>query len=298
MRTSAGHAPPPLPYQLDGLSRSETPARVALPFAFDTIAPVGCETSVGSQIISGNFPAWLRWAALAWLLVWVPAYWHTWGASNFLELCDIAVILTCLGLWTGSRLLISSQAVSSLVVDVVWILDASWRFLTGALFARRDGVFLRRPLSAVGPAIISLPRPDAAAAAVVASPRRLRSPGARVAIPDCRSRVYCLSIHQPRKEYEFRVRGPVLPSRVGAPADPRGGQRPVSGDRGLPPNSFGFEKIVPTTGGPLKHFADLVVSFRSEWRADQFPAAGISCRGGCARGQALSPYSSCDGGVS
>jgi hypothetical protein len=86
---------------------------------------------VGSQIISGNFPAWLRWAALAWLLVWVPAYWHTWGASNFLELCDIAVILTCLGLWTGSPLLISSQAVSSLVVDLVWILDASWRFLTG-----------------------------------------------------------------------------------------------------------------------------------------------------------------------
>ena len=80
---------------------------------------------------SDNFPAWLRWAALGWLLVWVPAYWHTWGASNFLQLCDLAVILTCLGLWTNSRLLISSQAVSSLVVDLIWMLDASWRFLTG-----------------------------------------------------------------------------------------------------------------------------------------------------------------------
>jgi hypothetical protein len=54
-----------------------------------------------------------------------------WGASNFLQLCDIAVILTCLGLWTNSRLLISSQAVSSLVVDLVWTIDASWRLATG-----------------------------------------------------------------------------------------------------------------------------------------------------------------------
>src|ERR1022692_5340502 len=52
---------------------------------------------------------WLRWAALAWLVIWFPAYWHTWGAANFLYLCDIAVILTCLGVWTNSALLISSQ---------------------------------------------------------------------------------------------------------------------------------------------------------------------------------------------
>ena len=78
-----------------------------------------------------KFPNLLRWASLAWLLVWVPAYSRTWGVSNFLQLCDIAVLLTCVGFWTNNRLLISSQAVSSLLVDLVWTLDASWRLLLG-----------------------------------------------------------------------------------------------------------------------------------------------------------------------
>lgn len=77
------------------------------------------------------FPAWVRWGALLWLAVWIPAYWRTWGLSNFAHLCDIAVILTCLGLWSSSALLLSSQAVSSLVVDLVWSLDVAWRWLAG-----------------------------------------------------------------------------------------------------------------------------------------------------------------------
>jgi hypothetical protein len=76
-------------------------------------------------------PAWLRWAALVWLAIWIPAYWCTWGAANFVHLCDIAVILTCVGVWTESALLISSQAVSSLVVDAAWILDAGSRLVRG-----------------------------------------------------------------------------------------------------------------------------------------------------------------------
>jgi hypothetical protein len=69
--------------------------------------------------------------AIFWLLLWIPTYWHTWGASNFVQLCDIAVILTCAGIWSNSRLLISSQAVSSLLVDLAWAVDAAWRLLLG-----------------------------------------------------------------------------------------------------------------------------------------------------------------------
>jgi hypothetical protein len=76
-------------------------------------------------------PAWLRWSALVWLVIWVPAYWYTWGAANFLHLCDVAVALTCMGLWTNNSLLLSSQAVSSLLIDTAWASDAGWRFLTG-----------------------------------------------------------------------------------------------------------------------------------------------------------------------
>ena len=80
---------------------------------------------------SKSFPTWIRWTALGWLLIWIPAYWHTWGAANFLHLCDVAVVLTCLGLWSNSPLLLSSQAVSSLLIDTTWVVDAAARFLTG-----------------------------------------------------------------------------------------------------------------------------------------------------------------------
>jgi hypothetical protein len=78
-----------------------------------------------------HFPTWIRWSALIWLFFWVSTYWHTWGAANFLHLCDVAVMLTCLGLWTNNSLLLSSQAVSSLLIDTVWALDAAWRFFAG-----------------------------------------------------------------------------------------------------------------------------------------------------------------------
>jgi hypothetical protein len=73
----------------------------------------------------------LRWIALFWLLAWTPAYAHGYGWANFLNLCDLAVILTCVGLWLGSPLLLSTQAISSLVVLVVWDLDVAWRAITG-----------------------------------------------------------------------------------------------------------------------------------------------------------------------
>lgn len=87
-------------------------------------------------------PRWLRWVALLWLLVWFPIYWRTWGWRNFLQLCDVAVILTFLGLWTNSGLLISSQAVSSLLVDVSWVLDVGWRMFLGRhLFGGTEYMF-------------------------------------------------------------------------------------------------------------------------------------------------------------
>lgn len=70
-----------------------------------------------------------RWVALAWLAIWVPAYWVTWGPQNFLLFCDLAVFLTCAGLWWGNSLLLSSQAVA-VAFNLVWILDLGW----GAVF--------------------------------------------------------------------------------------------------------------------------------------------------------------------
>lgn len=81
--------------------------------------------------MSHPFPGWLRAAALAWLVLFVAVYWRVYGPANLLHLCDVAVIVTCVGIWLGNRLLLSSQAVSSLVVDITWNLDVFWRLLLG-----------------------------------------------------------------------------------------------------------------------------------------------------------------------
>lgn len=80
------------------------------------------------------FPV-LRWFALAWMLVWLPAYVRVWGWANLVHWCDAAVILTCAGLWWGSPLLLSSQAVSALLAGVLWTLNIGWRLVSGRFFA-------------------------------------------------------------------------------------------------------------------------------------------------------------------
>jgi hypothetical protein len=76
------------------------------------------------------FPA-LRWAALAFVLVLVPAYAVAYGPANFLFLCNLSVFLTAIGLWTGSRLLLSSQAVGLLAIATAWTVDLALRLLLG-----------------------------------------------------------------------------------------------------------------------------------------------------------------------
>ncbi len=80
--------------------------------------------------MSHPFPS-LRWAALAWLAVWVPTYAVFYGFGNFVHLCDVAVLLTCVGLWRGSALLLSMPALTSVLIDLTWDLDLGWRLVTG-----------------------------------------------------------------------------------------------------------------------------------------------------------------------
>jgi hypothetical protein len=46
------------------------------------------------------------------------------------------VILTWVGFWLGSPLLLSSQAVSALFAGALWSLNLGWRMTTGRFFAR------------------------------------------------------------------------------------------------------------------------------------------------------------------
>jgi hypothetical protein len=79
---------------------------------------------------SSTFPV-LRWFALLWMLIWLPAYFRVWGWANLLHLCDVAVILSFAGIWLRNSLLLSSQAVGALAAGVLWVLDVGWRLATG-----------------------------------------------------------------------------------------------------------------------------------------------------------------------
>src|SRR5260370_8896310 len=52
----------------------------------------------------------VRWAALLWLLAWLPLYIWAWGWQNMLHICDVGLIVACFGLWFRQPLLISSQS--------------------------------------------------------------------------------------------------------------------------------------------------------------------------------------------
>jgi len=71
-------------------------------------------------------PLWVKIAVTVWVAAWFPIYGVYYGWANFIHLSDIAIALTAIGLWTSSRLLISSQAVSVLLGETLWIVDVLW----------------------------------------------------------------------------------------------------------------------------------------------------------------------------
>jgi hypothetical protein len=90
---------------------------------------------------TGRIPLWVRLAYSAFVVVLVPSYWMTYGAANFLQICDVAAGVTLVGLWMESPLLLSMQAVAILVPQSVWVLDFAARLLGHRGFGLTDYMF-------------------------------------------------------------------------------------------------------------------------------------------------------------
>jgi hypothetical protein len=97
-----------------------------------------------------RIPLSLKLAYTAFVAVLVPCYWRYWGPQNFLNFCDIAVLLTLVGIWRESALLISMQALAVIVVQTLWLVDfaghfAGWHMMgmTDYMFDQRTSPFLR-----------------------------------------------------------------------------------------------------------------------------------------------------------
>jgi hypothetical protein len=107
-----------------------------------------------SQPYQGNqlnlLPLWLKLAYSAFMAVLLPVYWYYYGPTNFLYACDLALILTLLGVWTESSLLVSMCLVGIGAIQALWVVDylgnlvgAHITGVTDYMFESQHSPFLR-----------------------------------------------------------------------------------------------------------------------------------------------------------
>ena len=70
-----------------------------------------------------RIPLWLKLAYSAFMAVLVPVYLYYYGPTNFLYFCDVALIISLVGIWLESPLLISMCAVGIMIPQALWVID-------------------------------------------------------------------------------------------------------------------------------------------------------------------------------
>lgn len=97
-----------------------------------------------------RIPLWLKVAYTAFLAVMIPVYWFYYGPTNFLYFCDVALLLTLIGIWKENALLVSLPAVGILLPQMLWCADflaelfgGKLTGMTGYMFDEKRSLFLR-----------------------------------------------------------------------------------------------------------------------------------------------------------
>jgi hypothetical protein len=88
-----------------------------------------------------RLPLWLKLAYTGFLAVLIPVYWVNYGPTNFLYFCDVALLLTLIGIWRESPLLISLPAVGILLPQALWCADFAVNLFGGHLAGMTDYMF-------------------------------------------------------------------------------------------------------------------------------------------------------------
>ena len=99
----------------------------------------------------GIIPVWLKLSYAIFVCVLVPIYWRHHGPANFLWFSDIALVVTLIAAWLESSLLASMQAVSVVLLELVWTIDFLARLIfmvevtaiTQYMFKREIPLFVR-----------------------------------------------------------------------------------------------------------------------------------------------------------
>jgi hypothetical protein len=85
---------------------------------------------------SARIPLWVKLAYSGFMLVLVPYYWMTYGPTNFLYFCDVALFMALVAVWTERSLWASAPAVGIMIPQTLWIVD----FLCGLVAKPPIGV--------------------------------------------------------------------------------------------------------------------------------------------------------------
>src|ERR1700748_2996956 len=90
----------------------------------------------GMTMPGTRLPLWLKLVYTAFMAVLIPVYWYYYGPTNFLYFCDVTLIISLVGIWLESPLLISMCAVGILIPQAVWVVD----FVAGAVGFKLTGM--------------------------------------------------------------------------------------------------------------------------------------------------------------
>ena len=96
------------------------------PISVPAASPLTAGELIGDQ---HKIPLAAKISVTIFLAVLVPIYWHAYGPTNFLWFCDSALILTAVGMWLESSLLISMCSVGILIPQCLWLVDFGSRLL-------------------------------------------------------------------------------------------------------------------------------------------------------------------------
>ena len=78
---------------------------------------------VASVDSGGRIPLWVKLSYTGFLGVLVPFYLATYGPTNFLYFCDVALLMTLVALWREDSLWASMPAVGILMPQALWMAD-------------------------------------------------------------------------------------------------------------------------------------------------------------------------------
>jgi hypothetical protein len=89
-----------------------------------------------------RIPLWVKLAYTAFMVVLVPFYLRNYGPTNFLYFCDVALIITLVGIWIESPLLVSMCAVGIVASQTLWVIDFLSNLIGHPLTGLTDYMFM------------------------------------------------------------------------------------------------------------------------------------------------------------